>query len=133
MHLTISEREVLRQLDLYITANGQGPPDTLLGERCGFTSSNASYVRSSLKSKGALDFTARYPKTSRLTDAGRRALAELRCSDGPQTPGLEAPRRESPVDLRDRAICLLVDSHTEGATEFGNALGAILTLLPANA
>ena len=146
MYLTPAEREVLRQLDIFITDNGLGPSDTILGMRCGFTNSNASHVRAQLKKKGALTFKRRFPRTTRITDAGRAALDDLRGNGHPTPePVAEAPRvrveevRPPAVepkaprkaqDLRDRAICLLVDAHVEGATEFGNALGSILSLIP---
>jgi len=144
MKMNTSQREVLRQIDIAISNNGGPPSDTHLGRKCGFSSSNACLVRNGLKKLGLVDFTARYPRTLRVTKKGRAVLAELRGQH--EAPDVEIPEAAMPkirsvydprepvvTDeslLKDKAMCLLIDAYSHGAHPFAAALGGILHLIP---
>lgn len=119
--LTISQKVYLQHIASFIETYGVGPSNVELGDLAGTSHVAAHLMRKTLRSKGLIDFHKGNPATTDITEAGRAALS-LRPITMPEFIPAET--------LKERAIKLLVDSHTEGATDFANALGSILSLIP---
>lgn len=74
--LTARQREVLAWISEYIETNGFSPSTRDLCRAFGFTGPNGAVCHlQALRRKGCITWVERSPRTVRITEAGRHALA----------------------------------------------------------
>ena len=137
--LPIRFHNLLQILDRTIRERGMAPSNIELASLTDLSECTVSHYKKELKIAGLITFEKGRCHTVRVTDAGQTHLRAIGAANGiiqgelpelPEPVEITIPEFIPAETLKERAIKLLVDSHTEGATDFANALGSILSLIP---